>query len=145
MNNQDYKKSLKQFHKLSDRHILVVETDMSSSDIQKVVVLSAKIRKAGNELVGLMRKNYDQLMRTKKYRKLLRLYGDTEDKENRKLLAKQLNDMQKEFNDTWDFCRTSMILIGKKYGIDAIFALTKAEDVWRGMEKCLYGNGKMLY
>lgn len=145
MNNQDYKKSLKQFHKLSDRHILVVETDMSSSDIQKVVVLSAKIRKAGNELVGLMRKNYDQLMRTKKYRKLLRLYGDTEDKENRKLLAKQLNDMQKEFNDTWDFCRTSMIPIGKKYGIDAIFALTKAEDVWRGMEKCLYGNGKMLY
>ena len=145
MNNQDYKKSLKQFHKLSDRHILVVETDMSSSDIQKVVVLSAKIRKAGNELVGLMRKNYDQLMRTKKYRKLLRLYGDTEDKENRKLLAKQLNDMQKEFNDTWDFCRTSMIPIGKKYGIDAIFALTKAEDVWRGMEKCLYGNGKMLH
>ena len=145
MNNQDYKKSLKQFHKLSDRHILVVETDMSSSDIQKVVVLSAKIRKAGNELVGLMRKNYDQLMRTKKYRKLLRLYGDTEDKENRKLLAKQLNDMQKEFNVTWDFCRTSMIPIGKKYGIDAIFALTKAEDVWRGMEKCLYGNGKMLY
>ena len=145
MNNQDYKKSLKQFHKLSDRHILVVETDMSSSDIQKVVVLSAKIRKAGNELVSLMRKNYDQLMRTKKYRKLLRLYGDTEGKENRKLLAKQLNDMQKEFNVTWDFCRTSMIPIGKKYGIDAIFALTKAEDVWRGTKKCLYGNGKMLH
>ena len=52
------KKILKQFHKLSDRHILVVETDMSSSDIQKAVTLSNKIRKAGNELIALMRKNY---------------------------------------------------------------------------------------
>ena len=37
--------------------------------------------------------------------------------------------MQSEYNVTWDFCRTSMIPIGKKYGIDAVFALTKAEDV----------------
>ena len=141
----EYKKLLKQFHKLSDRHILVVETDMSSSDIQKVVALSERIRKAGNELVGLMRKNYDQLMRTKKYRKLLKLYGSTEDKKKRKTLAEQLNEMQKQYNVTWDYCRTAMIPIGKKYGIDAVFALTKAEDIWRGMEKCLYDNGNTIH
>ena len=135
----------KQYHKLSDRHILVVETDMPYSDIQKVVTFSDKIRKAGNELVGIMRKNYDQLMRTKKCRKLLKLYGATENKTKRKFLANQLNEMQKQYNITWDFCRTAMIPIGKKYGIDAVFALTKAEDVWRGMEKCLYGNGKNIH
>lgn len=145
MTNEEYNKILKQFHKLSDRHILVAETDMSCSDIQKVIALSDKIRKAGNELVGLMRKNYDQLMRTKKHRKLLKLYSSTEDKKKRKDLANQLNEMQKQYNITWDFCRTAMIPIGKKYGIDAIFALTKAEDVWRGMEKCLYDNGKTLH
>jgi hypothetical protein len=117
------------FHKLSDRHILVVETNMSSSDIQKVVVLSDKIRKAGNELVSLMRKNYDQLIRTKKYRKLLKLYGSTTDKKKRKDLANQLNEIQKQYNITWDYCRSAMIPIGKKYGIDAVFALTKAEDI----------------
>ena len=37
-----------------------------------------------------------------------------------------------------------MIPIGKKYSIDAVFALTKAEDIWRGMEKCLYDNGKKM-
>lgn len=68
---EEFDKLLKQFHKLSDRHILVAETDMSCSDIQKVVELSDRIRKAGNELVGLMKKNYDQLMRTKRYRGLL--------------------------------------------------------------------------
>lgn len=87
MIDEEYKKLLKQFHKLSDRHILVVETDMSSSDIQKVVALFDKIRKASNELVSLMKKNYEQLMRTKKYRKLLKLYGSTEDKKKRKTLA----------------------------------------------------------
>ena len=56
ISDKEHKRHLKQFHKLSDRHILVAETDMSSSDIQKVVKLSNKIRKAGNELVGLMRK-----------------------------------------------------------------------------------------
>lgn len=145
MIEEEYSKLLKQYHKLSDRHILVVETDMPYSDIQKVVVLLDKIRKAGNELVRLMRKNYNQLMRTKKYRKLLSLYGNTEEKAKRKVLAKQLNDMQNSYHVTWEFCRTSMIPIGKKYGIDAVFALTKAEDIWRGMEKCLYGNGKTIH
>lgn len=65
ISDKDYKKILKQFHKLSDRHILVVETDMSSSDIQKAAALSNKIRKAGNELIALMRKNYGQLLRTR--------------------------------------------------------------------------------
>ncbi|MCR4945905.1 MAG: hypothetical protein K5929_03040 [Lachnospiraceae bacterium] len=145
MTDEEYRKTLKQFHKLSDRHILVAETNMPYSDVIKVVVLSDKIRKAGNELVGLMRKNYNQLLRTKRYRKLLSLYGNTIDKDKRKTVAKQLNEMQSEYNVTWDFCRTSMIPIGKKYGIDAVFALTKAEDVWRGMEKCLYDNGSIIH
>ena len=145
ISDEEYKKALKQFHKLSDRHILVAETDMSSCDIQKVVKLSDRIRKAGNELVGLMRKNYDQLMRTKRYRKLLKLYGSTEDKKKRKYFAGQLNEMAKQYDVTWDFCRKSMILIGKKYNVDAVFALTKAEDIWRGMEKCLYDNGNILH
>ena len=137
--------NLKQFHKLSDRHVLVVETDMPYSDVMKMVVLSDKIRKAGNELVGLMRKNYDQLLRTKRYRRLLKLYGNTKDKDKRRVLAKQLNEMQSEYNVTWDFCRKAMIPIGKKYGINSVFALTKSEDIWHGIEKCLYENGKAIH
>ena len=143
--DKEHKRHLKQFHKLSDRHILAVETDMPYSDVIKVVALSDKIRKAGNELVGLMRKNYDQLMRTKRYRKLLFLYGNSKDKAKRKTYAEQLNEMQKAYNITWEYCRTSMIPIGKKYGVDAVFALTKAEDIWRGIEKCLYGNGNAIH
>ena len=80
MIDKEYNKILKQYHKLSDRHILVVETDMPYSDVLKVVNLSDQIRKAGNELIGLMRKKYYQLMRTKKYcysHKILTLDGYT--------------------------------------------------------------------
>ena len=60
MSDKEYNKILKQYHKLSDRHILVIETDMPYSDVLKVVVLSDKIRKAGNELVNLMRKKCEK-------------------------------------------------------------------------------------
>ena len=53
--------------------------------------------------------------------------------------------MQEDYNVTFAFCRKSMIHIRQKYGIDAVFGLTKAEDVWSGMEKCLYDNGKTLH
>ena len=42
INDEEYKKLLKQYHKLSDRHILVVETDMLYSDVLKVVIRYAK-------------------------------------------------------------------------------------------------------
>lgn len=145
MNDEKYKKLLKKYHKYSDRHILSVEADMSYIDVLKIVALSDKIRKAGNELISLMKKNYEQLIRTKRYRKLLKLYRNTKDKNKRKDLANQLNDMQKAYNVIWDFCRASMIHIGKKYNINAVFALTKAEDIWQGVKKYLYGNGKTLH
>ena len=53
--------------------------------------------------------------------------------------------MQKAYNVTWDYCRKSIIPIGKKYGIAAVFALTKDEDIWQDIEKCLYGNGKTIH
>ena len=56
MTDAEYTKLLKKYHKLSERHVLVVETDMPYPDVLKVAALSDKIRKAGNELVGLMRK-----------------------------------------------------------------------------------------
>ncbi len=144
----EYKKMLKAYHKLSDRHVLVLETNLSHKDKCMVFHYADLERKAGNELVAIMKNNYEQMVRTKKYRKLKTLYGkysNTEDNDRRKDIAKQLNELQEQYNVTWNFCRTSMIPIGKKYGIDAIFALTKAEDIWRGLEKCLYSDAKTIH
>lgn len=144
----EYSQLLKTYHKLSNRHVLVLETDLSNQDKCKVFHYADLERKAGNELVSTMKNKYEQLIRTKKYRKLKALYGKyakADDKKSCKHIASQMNEMQKQYNVTWDFCRKSMIPIGKKYGLDAIFALTKAEDVWRGVEKCLYSDGNDIH
>lgn len=92
-----------------------------------------------------MRNRYTQLRRTKRYRKLLLLYGKEKDEKERKKYGAQLKAMQKRYGVTWDFCRTAMIPIGKKYSVHSVFALTKAEDIWMGVQKCLYRNGKTLH
>lgn len=145
MTDKEYSDAIRQFHKETNRHILVIETDLLGPDARKVFAVSDKLRKAGNELVAVMRKNLHQLMRTKRYRKLRFLYGNAKDKDLKKSYAKQLAEMQATYNVTWDFCRKSMIPITKKYNVNAVFGLTKAEDVWHGVEKCLYGNGKALH
>ena len=144
----EYKQLLKAYHKLSERHVLVLEAKLAHQDKCKIFHYADLERKAGNELAAIMKNNYEQLIRTKKYRKLKALYGkyaNINDKKNCKMIAMQMNDLQKQHHVTWNFCRTSMIAIGKKYGIDAIFALTKAEDIWQSIEKCLYSDGNIIH
>ena len=109
-----YEQDLRKYHKASDRHILVVEANMSPSDVLKIFKFSDKERKAKNELVAMMKKAYEQLIRTKRYRKLLLLYGKTKDKAKKTLYAGQLKQMQEEYHLTWDSCRKAMQPICRK-------------------------------
>ena len=139
---------LKAYRRCSDRHVLVLETNLTYVEKCQIFHYADLVRKAGNELTGIMKKRYDQLVRTKRYRKLKGLYKKYKDADNKKALkdvCDQMKEMQKQYDVTWDYCRTSMIPIGKKYGIDAVFALTKAEDVFRGIEKCLYSDGETVH
>ena len=142
MSSED-KQLLKQIHKQSSRHVLVLESTLSSQEICQLFAFADRLRIAGNELASLMSKRYDQLIRTKKYRALLKHYGkDDKDKRN---YAQQLKQMQESYDVTWDFCRKTMQSIQVKYQIDAVLALTKAEAVWQGVEACLYSNGKTIH
>ena len=142
MSSED-KQLLKQIHKQSSRHVLVLESTLSSQEICQLFALADRLRIAGNELASLMSKRYDQLIRTKKYRALLKHYGkDDKDKRN---YAQQLKQMQESYDVTWDFCRKTMQSIQVKYQIDSVLALTKAEAVWQGVEACLYRNGKTIH
>lgn len=147
----EYQTELKDFRKHSERHVLVLEADVKSHEAYQIFHKADVLRKAGNELTAVMKHNYDQLVRTKRYRKLQKLYGAASESQSsdsgqkREGIANQMAQMQKEYNVTWDFCRTSMIPIKDKYGIDSVFALTKAEDVWSAVEKCLYADGRTIH
>lgn len=129
---------LKQFRKESNRHVLVLEAQVSEQDKYKLIHLSNNVlRTAGNDLTGVMKKNYDQLVRTKRYRHLQSLYGKAKkakrDKEL-KAIGAEMKQMQEEYHVTWEFCRQSMIKINKQYHLNSIFALTQARmsgRAWR--------------
>lgn len=140
--------SLRKLHELTARHVLVLETDLGYLDICQIVHLAELIRKAGNDLIRIMKKNLDQMKRTKRYRILQSLYQKAKaagDEDERKKIAAEMKELQEQYNVTWDFCRDSMALIKDKYHINSIFALSKAEDVWSAVEKCLYSDGKTIH
>lgn len=148
MGNEDMKKQLKAFRKESPRHVLIIEADMSEEAKRGFFSIANRLRLAGNELTSLMSNNIIQLQRTKKYRKLKALYGkasESNDKPLKSHLSSQMKAMQEESGVSWDFCRKAMMPIGKKYNLSSVFALTRAEDIWKGVEKILYENGKMIH
>ena len=53
--------------------------------------------------------------------------------------------LQEEYDVSWDYCWKAMIPIGKKYDLPSVFARTRAEDIWKGIEKVLYDNGRMIH
>ena len=142
------KEPLKAFRKESDRHVLVIEAALPEDAKRGFFSISNRLRLAGNELTAIMRNNITQLQRTKRYRKLKALYGkaaESGDKALKSHLSSQMKAMQEEYGASWDFCRKAMIPIGKKYDLPSVFALTRAEDIWRGVENVLYEDGKMIH
>lgn len=140
--------NLIQFHKITSRHVLVLEADISEYDKRELLHMLNIIRVAGNELIAVMKKQYEQLLRTKRYRHLQDMYAKAKKNEDKKqvgVITAEMTEMQKSYHVTWEFCRKSMIEINRKYNINSIFALSKAEDVWQAVEKCLFSDGKTIH
>ena len=143
---------MKSLRKKSSRHVLVIEADMSEDEKRRIFNIADRLRLAGNELTNeltaLMRNSIIQLLRTKRYRKLKTLYGKASENCDSALkshLSAQMKAMQAGYGVSWDFCRKAMIPIGKKFKLPSVFALTRAEDIWKGVEKVLYEEGKMIH
>ena len=139
---------MKSLRKKSSRHVLVIEADMSEDEKRRIFNIADRLRLAGNELTALMRNSIIQLLGTKRYRKLKTLYGKASENGDNALkshLSAQMKAMQIEYGVSWDFCRKAMIPIGKKFKLPSVFALTRAEDIWKGVEKVLYEEGKMIH
>ena len=66
----EYQKALRKFHKKSNRHVVVFEADISEDEKRRIFSDADHLRQCGNELLGIMKRNLEQLLRTKKYRAL---------------------------------------------------------------------------
>ena len=73
----EYQKALRKFHKKSNRHVVVFEADISEDEKRRIFSDADHLRKCGNELIGIMERNLEQLLRTKRYRALQTMYAGT--------------------------------------------------------------------
>ena len=163
----EYQKALRKFHKKSNRHVVVFEADISEDEKRRIFSDADHLRQCGNELLGIMERNLEQLLRTKRYRALQKLYGKVSDpihelekkeilsdeetqklnhlKKERAELTNSMNQMRESYQVTWDFCRTKMMELKEKYHLQSIFALSRAEDIWAAIETILYSSGRRLH
>ena len=140
----EYQKALRKFHKKSNRHVVVFEADISEDEKRRIFSDADHLRQCGNELLGIMERNLEQLLRTKRYRALQKLYGKVSDpihalekkevlsdeetqklnhlKKERAEITNSMNQMRESYQVTWDFCRTKMMELKEKYHLQSIFA-----------------------
>ena len=71
----EYQKALRKFHKKSNRHVAVFEADISEDEKRRIFSDADQLHQCGNELLGIMKRNLEQLLHTKRYRALQKLYG----------------------------------------------------------------------
>ena len=114
----DYERILRDYHKASFRHVVVFEVEISEDDKRHLFCQVNLLRQCGNELLGIMKRRLEQLLRTKRYRGLRKYYGSL----NEKLKALEKVDVSVEalkgkehpvkqeysFSYTYHFSRTSV-------------------------------------
>ena len=142
------------------RHAVTFELVTSEDTKRHLFSLNDKVRKAGNEVTGIMQKRIDQMRRTKDHRRLRRDYAwKTEHMKKlnpasaeyqaldgkRKETAKAMSAMQKKFGITHDDVRKLMQQAEKDYSIPSVIASTRGDDIWNGIEKVLFAEGKSLH
>lgn len=148
------------YREACDRHVVSFELDIPEDEKRRLFALNECVRKAGNDVTGVMRKRIGQMKRTKAYRALQKSYGwytermNTLDKESagykkfereRRKIVSAMNKMQKQFGVTQSDVFRLASKAAKDCGIPSVFGRTRAEDIWKGIEKVLYSSGKDIH
>src|SRR5699024_6097349 len=66
-------------------------------------------------------------------------------KKARKEIASKMSEMQKAYHVSWDDARTYMQFLKDRDDLNSIFALSRVEDIWAGVEKVLFGGAETIH
>lgn len=152
----EYEKKRDQFRARSERHVLILEADMPEDMKRRAFAVSDQLRVCGNKLTARLKKALGQLFRTKAYRALQKDYGeltellkrDPDDKAAAKArieITSKMSEMQKAYHVTWKDARTYMQYLKDQDGLNSVFALSRAEDIWSGVEKVLFSGAEQIH
>ena len=133
------------YRRACSNHVLKLEADMPIEMKYVVFHLSDLVRQAGNRLVESINNSLREMKRTKEYKNLAKEYAKTNDKDRKKELGKQFDEIHKKYGLTKDRCIKEMQEYAKEFDIPSVMALVKAEDIWTGLDKVIHSDGKTLH
>ena len=165
MDKEQLQKLKKKRHQEASKFVDKFEMFATEKDAIALFKIANDLRHFGNELSHWVNNNYFQMKRTKQYRNAMKQYtkcqkklnGLTKQKNKKEYdfwtnrleeVKNELTEIRKRFSLTWEALRVKQKELGKTthYAyINSIFKLTKAEDVWNGAQKVLFGKGKRLH
>lgn len=102
-------------------------------------------RKIYNSLVNITQKRYKEMIKTKKYRKLISSL--TGNKKSDKEIWKQINDIRKQYGMSEYSFHEDVKQIQKHFkdNIDSFTAQKIATTLWKSYDKLFFKNGKKIY
>lgn len=140
-------------------HVVKVELGVLSFQHYRMKRIGEHLRVIRNTVLGELYKNYQQMIRTKKYKALLKRYRSVSDEiakstENDKLLEIEFNQLKEQlsklrnfYNVTFDFARNyGAELREKKLHLpDAVTVWSVCEMAWNTMGKITFSDGEKPY
>lgn len=151
---------LEKIRKLLATHVVEVEIDMNPKALKVTNEVLEHARLIRNTALGQAYKRYEQMVRTKKYRKLLQQYGyvsekisQTKDEKKLKVFTKEKDRLKKQLQTHQSFYRLTESDIQKECDVLqkrfnkalTVFSQTIKNGVWQSIKTLLFGNGKGIH
>jgi hypothetical protein len=148
---------IRKFH--TPLNVIEIEMEVLPFQEYKMERIGKHLRIIRNTVLGLLYKNYLQMIRTKKYRTLLLRYlsvskeieKETVDKKalekEKNNLIDQLADLREQYQVTFEFARNyGAELRERKFNLpDAVTVWSVCEMAWDSIEKVLFSDGEKPY
>jgi len=154
------KKVLKSIRKKLPAYVAEIELAVTGEQEFKIQRIGNQLRIIRNTVLGQLKKNYDQMVRTKAYKSALKEYQqicealtkttDAKDTDKliqqKKITADKLIKLQQKHNVTFEYARNYGKQMRTKFSLpDAVLVLTTCEMVWRSIETLLYKGADKVY
>lgn len=138
------RRQLRHVRKLTPTHILELELKVSEQQKFKLLRINEHLRLIHNTVLGVVYNNYKQMIRTKEYQLLLKLYR--EDKLTKQQSKTRFNNMYKKFNVNFTFVRKygEWLRKHKFTNPDAVTTLSICEIAWKSMENLIFKGAKRV-
>ena len=147
-------------HEATDRHVLVVEADMTRREAMRIFELSEHVRKLKNFLVAMYKPKLEAIQKDEQYRQMKKQYASITKqmnaadskidecetlKQKQKKITDGMSEIQTKYGLSLNDVRLKMQKYRARFHVPGVFGLTAAEDIWRAISSVLFEDGEDIH